>query len=1747
MWSAWFCGFPIVSEDDLTGLVFLELQRQLTFTTSSTKKRKLSPQHNTLQETYPSPDIPLNSVEDCESQTSSEQALPRFDFTSQSEAHSDNALPPHIPSHLHPSSSFSGNDCISSAASSPTAAYAGLSIESDYGGDSQGCEVGARSQPLNESNRRSQSPNTSRAYAYRAIMGGAADLPQRSSSPLKRPASDLENNEGQTEQADDVKMEGVDESSQTSAVPRAGSVDMLREEVASPSSSVSTLQNSETKNPETDIPSIDYQIKTVTSLCQAALQNQAKEGDKVYLVSRRWLKRVQDRSSEARQNSKEEPEGEIGPIDNSDIIKQRIKDSDGQDFVQLKPGSGTDAFELFPEDAWNLVVEWYGLMPGSIPIVRYAHNTNPDKMGIPNMSFEFHPPIFSVHRLWSQNSALPLPQKLKATNPPTPIFVVSRSVSYNEFLKRIKKKTEIDLTRKVRVWRVPRSLPAAEPAAPTAASATPPSSRTNSPAPEIAATQQTREPQDTWTTLLLDVESFSKLQKGVERELIGLDDNTNNPKYNGHIDLAMAGLGDDQAIVLDTHISGSNYVLNEVPGSSAPPLASLTATRGQSYLGNQANSQANSGRSSPAPSGPITRGRTQKSGRTIGCVGLSNLGNTCYMNSALQCVRSVEELTKYFLTGNAGKELNPDNPLGNNGEVATAYEALLRDIYRDPPPQSIAPRYFKATIGRYAPSFSGYGQQDSQEFVGFLLDGLQEDLSRVKKKPYIEKPDSTDEMVNNPEAIREMAAKVWDITKKRDDSVIADLFTGMYKSTLVCPVCAKVSITFDPFNNLTLQLPIESSWSHDVYFFPLNDRPMTITVDLDKQASIKALKEFISTRTGVPAERLFAAEEFKSKFYKTYDDYKVASEEIGANDNVAVYELEDVPTNWPAPRKPAKKQKVKSSMLFPSNNYGDSDEDEVPSWDDPLAGKMLIPVIHRRPNVDHLNRNKGHAHILTPVPHFIVLTPEEARNEDIIRRKVLEKVATFTTHPAFSQDDDDITDSGNDSVDPDTVLTSVSDADSSGDGKVVASSVDGEEELVNVTMKDTNKVRESIEPRDSNLSKRIDLPFRRNKDKLNKRRPKFMAPGSYLEPEMQNMFELCYFSGQREMIPTGWTAVDETKTFPRLSSRNPVPPPPTAAEEELENDYDMTNGRATSETSDEDEKPAENLANTRMTEESSEEEDQVSLPVRPPGQRNGVRVGYNSKRRNRGMKTYSKKGNLPGRLNQKQNVFEKNLPDDGPLIRLGEGIVVEWQHDAWIALFDGDRPDDNIRGMPTYSNMRKFEDDELIAKRKARAARRKNGITLDDCLNEFGKEEILSEMDTWYCPRCKEHRRASKKFELWKSPDILVIHLKRFSSSSTRRDKLDVFVDFPVEGLDLTSRVIDKEDGKQEIYDLIAVDDHWGGLGGGHYTAFAKSFIDGEWYEYNDSSVSKQKDVSRVVGPSAYLLFYRRRSDVPLGGPRFKEIFEEYDNPHEADQEEEDDTEAAESGEEHSLGVDSSLRGSSSALTGVGAAHPRLGPGLDSSTVSSSQIDDDKLLPSYQEHLEDDGAPLLMRDAEMNDGLPLHDSIEDEAIDMSLNYNNLSNLNYANSSLSARGLVGSWNFDNLGRNNRPHGMVSGTGSDVDDNYLPSDANDDIDDRSDIVQHDSSASEGSIRARYEEFTNAIPEGEDGIFVDPSPVPDLDEKDQMDIYSLHRDMLAQRKAAELRPEFEVPAETPEDIEEPAAEIHVEEGEGLKMDEA
>ena len=123
-----------------------------------------------------------------------------------------------------------------------------------------------------------------------------------------------------------------------------------------------------------------------------------------------------------------------------------------------------------------------------------------------------------------------------------------------------------------------------------------------------------------------------------------------------------------------------------------------------------------------------------------------------------------------------------------------------------------------------------------------------------------------------------------------------------------------------------------------------------------------------------------------------------------------------------------------------------------------------------------------------------------------------------------------------------------------------------------------------------------------------------------------------------------------------------------------------------------------------------------------------------------------------------------------------------------------------------------------------------------------------------------------------------------FSQGSfSHRQKINTFVDFPLEGLDLQpflaagapvsvqgddeERVEDQSSGAFPfapscMYDLFAVCNHYGRLGFGHYTAMTRywdaSTLSPDWFEYDDDVV-RQCEASEVPTESAYVLLYRRR------------------------------------------------------------------------------------------------------------------------------------------------------------------------------------------------------------------------------------------------------------------------------------------------
>ena len=176
---------------------------------------------------------------------------------------------------------------------------------------------------------------------------------------------------------------------------------------------------------------------------------------------------------------------------------------------------------------------------------------------------------------------------------------------------------------------------------------------------------------------------------------------------------------------------------------------------------------------------------------------------------------------------------------------------------------------------------------------------------------------------------------------------------------------------------------------------------------------------------------------------------------------------------------------------------------------------------------------------------------------------------------------------------------------------------------------------------------------------------------------------------------------------------------------------------------------------------------------------------------------------------------------------------------------------------------------------------RSNNITLNQCFSTFTQPERLDENNKWYCSSCQQHVQAMKTMQLWKLPNVLVIHLKRFDHKHART-KLESFVDFPLENLDLSELCTrgppSANEGSEKAdpfvlddipanYDLFAVINHYGKMGFGHYTAYARQWdnlgrMDSSWNLFDDSSVGRvERDT--IVSPAAYVLFYKR---VPVKG-----------------------------------------------------------------------------------------------------------------------------------------------------------------------------------------------------------------------------------------------------------------------------------------
>jgi len=162
---------------------------------------------------------------------------------------------------------------------------------------------------------------------------------------------------------------------------------------------------------------------------------------------------------------------------------------------------------------------------------------------------------------------------------------------------------------------------------------------------------------------------------------------------------------------------------------------------------------------------------------------------------------------------------------------------------------------------------------------------------------------------------------------------------------------------------------------------------------------------------------------------------------------------------------------------------------------------------------------------------------------------------------------------------------------------------------------------------------------------------------------------------------------------------------------------------------------------------------------------------------------------------------------------------------------------------------------------------REQNFTLYDCIDNFVHTEQLDEKNKMNCDMCGIKNRMFSNIRLWRTPKIIVIHLKRFLTNEygIATEKINNNVTYPITDLDLTKYFDDSSPFKTSSkYDLVGVNIHHAfgmqrSINAGHYTAFVKNRTNNHWYHYNDSSpVEHINNAMQLQTERAYMLFYHR-------------------------------------------------------------------------------------------------------------------------------------------------------------------------------------------------------------------------------------------------------------------------------------------------
>ena len=184
--------------------------------------------------------------------------------------------------------------------------------------------------------------------------------------------------------------------------------------------------------------------------------------------------------------------------------------------------------------------------------------------------------------------------------------------------------------------------------------------------------------------------------------------------------------------------------------------------------------------------------------------GLKNLGNTCFMNSILQCLSHTLPLRQLYVSDYYKLYLN------NKGDLSYAFKRVMLELWNTTSSDSVSPYYLKRQVRIAAPIFSDFNQHDAHEFMRFLLNELHEEINRA-----------SEEGRKSP-ADNETLEEACDRYLTWEDSRISQLFSGMLRSDVCCSICNNQSTAYIPFMDLSLPIPEKNDLNCSYYEQPVH-------------------------------------------------------------------------------------------------------------------------------------------------------------------------------------------------------------------------------------------------------------------------------------------------------------------------------------------------------------------------------------------------------------------------------------------------------------------------------------------------------------------------------------------------------------------------------------------------------------------------------------------------------------------------------------------------------------------------------------------------------------------------------------------------------------------------------------------------------------------------------------------------------------------------------------------------------------